>query len=157
MTLRLVPGGSPMQLPGAAELKLLEGLSARLRHRHDGTPVLGSVAVEIHYATNSQESLPVPTLKTWGVIGDTCQHSSNTDGRDGRIVVSMDEAIAWSGLQWYLLSAPLAIRNQFMSYIDEVNLRTVRSLFPRGLGHVPLPGYTDPVFFHCLLTMVNPF
>ena len=130
MTLRFVPSGSPMRLPGVAELKLLEGPSARLRHRHDGTPVLGSVAVETHYATNHQEPLPAPTLKTWGVIGDTCQRSSGTEGSDGRVMISMDEAIAWSGLQWYLLSAPLAIRNQFTSYIEEVNLRTVGSLFP---------------------------
>ena len=126
ITLR-VDGDKSHLLPhGDAQLQLLEGPRARLRHRYDGKPVTGSITVKVDYAMEDQASLPAPTIETWGVLGSSCPSSSEgPEGRDGRIAVAIDDAIAWSGLYWDIVSAPADIQDQFMQYIDEVNLRMV--------------------------------
>ena len=126
ITLRVIGDKFHLLPQGVVELQLLEGPRARLRHRYDGTPVSGSVTVEVDYSMEEQASLPAPTIETWGVLGRTCPSSTDgPEGRDGRITVSMDESVAWSGLQWDIVSAPPDIRDQFMQYLDEVNLRMV--------------------------------
>ena len=129
ITLRVVGGDeSRSSLPTElVELQLLDGPAALLRDRYDGTPVSGSVTVNVEYATEALADLPAPTIETRGVLGRSCPSSSaeGHEGRGGRITVSMDNAVAWSGLQWDIVSAPSGIQDQFTQYLDEVNLRTV--------------------------------
>ena len=126
ITLRVVGDALHLLPQGVVELQLLEGPRARLRHRYAGTPVSGSITVKVDYAMEDQASLPAPTIETWGVLGRSCPSSSEgPERRDGRIAVAIDDAIAWSGLYWDIVSAPADIQDQFTQYIDEVNLRMV--------------------------------
>ena len=126
MTLRLVGEVSHLLPPGLLELQLLDGARARLRHRYTGAPLSGSVTVEMDYAMDDPAALPAPTINTWGVLGQPCPTSvEGSDEKDGRIAVSMDETVAWTGLQWDLVSAPSAIQEQLKTYLEDVNLRTV--------------------------------
>ena len=126
MTLRLVGGGSRLLPPGVFELQLLDDPRARLRHRHSGAPLSGSVTVEMDYAMDDPAGVAAPTITTWGVLGQPCQTSvEGSEVRDGRITVGMDETVAWTGLQWDLVSAPSAIQDKLHKYLEDVNLRTV--------------------------------
>ena len=126
MTLRLVGGESRLLPPGVFELQLLDGPRARLRHRHSGAPLSGSVTVEMYYAMDDPAGVTAPTITTWGVLGQPCQTSvEGSEVRDGRVTVGMDETVAWTGLQWDLVSSPSTIQDKLQKYLEDVNLRTV--------------------------------
>ena len=138
MTLRLVGEGSRLLPQGVFELQLLEGPRSRLRHRHSGAPLSGSVTVEMDYAMDDPASAVLaPTINTWGVLGQPCQESvQGGEARDGRITVSMDETVSWTGLQWDLVSAPSTIQDQLKKYLEDVTLRTVSVFHIIGMVHL---------------------